>query len=188
MDNQIVSSVIHEIDNTIREISVDGDRYLIDDKEGFHISEYVAGDFITTNIDTTRHMYIYVIDTNKTIIVINNKIWSTNEWFICNECNVLTNVNFKLTYKNNEYCNHCFFAINYTNPKRDEYDGHPMTIGKYIQMYSKNHNIKKCKHPNRCFICDYKKGKVLCDINDRQLIYSGKLVDQLKNSKIDIII
>lgn len=62
-----------------------------------------------------------------------------------------------------------------------------MTLGEYIKLYEKNHIMNKCSNPTKCFLCDYKKGKILFGINGSELIYKGKLIEMIKNKKNLII-
>lgn len=123
---------------------------------------------------------------NYTVILYKKKILNINKFFICCNCEKIT-IN-RLKYLNTEFCIHCFFQKNYDNPNRKEYDIPPLTIGKYIFKNEKKHNMNNCEYPSRCFLCDYKKGKILFDINDSELIYKDKLIDMIKKKQLEIII
>jgi hypothetical protein len=184
IENQIVTC-IYETDifrDKMKFRGVMGERLLKHDNLS---NEYVIFEFngkfwgeVEPNIDP---MYIFVQDYGVTIILFNKKIYPTAKYFICKCCEKITTN--KLKHPEQELCIHCFYQKNFDNPNRKEYDGIPMTLGRYIQMYERNHNMYQCTNPTRCFLCDYKKGKILFGINDSELIYKGKLIEMVKNNK-----
>ncbi len=180
-DSQIVTNIIENIDNCVPSV---GDRYIIKSKNKCEIVEYNEG-WVNVPLEQTPK-YIFVSDKLITVILFNNKIWTTRKWFICTTCNKLTTNKMKCTLDVNEICIHCFYKMNHNNPNRDEYDGKPMTIGMYIKKYAYAHNTNTCSDSSNCFLCDFKNNKLLLDINDRDVIYKGKLIDILKDKTLDI--
>lgn len=183
-DSQIVSSIVKNTDNYHAKV---GERYVIEKDGKCQISEYNGTEWKYLPPDLIPK-YIFVSDIMQTIILFSGKIWNQRKWFICSGCEKLTLQKMKHMKGAMEICVHCFFKMNHDNPNRKEFDGCPLTIGKYIHQYAGQHKSDKCSDPSKCFLCDYKSGKLLLDINDRDIIYNGKLVDLLKTSSIDIVI
>lgn len=185
-DSQIVSSIIEKNYNYTN--SKVGERYIMEHDGKYHISEYDGTKWIIISKDYSHPKYIFVSDIMKTVILFGGKFWKQNKWFICSECEKLTLQKMKYMKGMVELCVHCFFKLHHDNPNKKEYDGCPLTIGKYIHTYARQHKSDKCSDPSKCFLCDYKNGKLLLDINDRNIIYKGKLIDLLKSTSIDITI
>ena len=169
-DNQIVDDIILSI-NSIQ-FGSDGTRYIAGSNGTYQIYEFSHGKFETA-ADDALPKYIFVRNSMKTVILYNKKIWKLNKWFICASCGKITNIRMKYMYNKEEICVHCFFIMNYDNPDKKTYDKAPLTIGKYIKKYAYRHNSEICNSTERCFLCDYNKGKLLLDINDRELLYRG---------------
>lgn len=182
-DNQIVTAVVQDIANMQRGV---GKRYIVMKNGKYVIAEDNGTEWIyIEQIDKQNTpAYIFVSDVNRPVILYDGKIWTEKKWFICSECKKVT-VN-RMKCEGKEQCIHCFFKINHDNPNRKEYDGHPMTIGRYIKKYANYHNVETCNHTDKCFLCDFKKNKLLLGINDSDIIYHGKMVDILQTKTIDI--
>ena len=183
-DSQIVLSIVKNTTNYHANV---GERYIIEQNGKCQISEYNGTEWknISPNLIPK---YIFVSDIMKTVILFGGKLWNQKKWFICSVCEKLTLQKMKHLKGMTEMCVHCFFRMHHDNPNRKEYDGCPLTVGKYIHTYAGQHRSDKCRDPSKCFLCDYNNGKLLLDINDRDIIYSGKLVDLLKASSVDITI
>lgn len=184
-DNQIVMAIIPDTEHTPNATA--GERYIVDDGKKCVIFEYTG----TAWKELQQSMYptyVFVTQQMKTIILFNKKIWSQRKWFICSLCGKITLNKMKSKIGATEVCIHCFFKANHDNPNKSEYDGKPITIGKYIQKFGKSHRI--CAEPTRCFLCDFKNGKLLLDIKDRNLVFTKKLVELLHtdSENIDIVI
>ena len=182
-DNQIVTNIVSSKTGFPAQI---GERFILRDSK-CEIIEYDGKQMITIP-QTSVPKYIFVSEILTTVILFNDKIWNFKKWFICSTCEKLTMNKIKCTYNMKELCIHCFYKINYDNPNRTEYDGNPMTIGKYIKKYSRCHRMDRCSDPKRCFLCDFNNGKFMSDINDRDIIYGKHLNEILKNKTIDITI
>lgn len=185
-DNQIVSDIVQSVDNYTAHV---GERYVLRKNKTYELIEYDGTGWKNIRDDIVPK-YIFVSKQMRTIIHFNGKIWAQSKWFICSECEKITINSLKYTHGNREICVHCYFKMNYDNPNMKEYDCPPMTLGQYINKFAKvhYHNINKCPNKNKCFLCDYKNGKILFNINDRNLIYNGNILNYVKNTTIDIVI
>jgi hypothetical protein len=186
-DNQIVTSIVNNTENFH---GVVGERYIIEIDGKKVISEY-NGNVWMVLPQNNEPKYIFVSNAMKTIILHEGVIWDNTKWFICSTCQKITIQRMKYSggiKGMSEICVHCFFKKNHDNPNKKEYDHHPLTIGKYIHKYARSHRMDKCSDQKKCFLCDYRSGKLLLDINDRNIIYTGKLIDLLQKTSIDITI
>jgi hypothetical protein len=185
-DNQIVTRFVNVFKkNHLGDSGSIGERMLVKIDNKDYIFEYDGEKW--NEIEENNAKYIYIVDRNDTVIYYQNNVFLLNNYFICSHCKKVINKTSK--YNQQEICIHCYFNINYHNPNRSEYDREPLTIGKYIHDYEKNHNVNFCSNKNCCFLCDYKNGKILCDIKDSELIYKNKLIDIVqKNNSIEFVI
>lgn len=188
-DNQIVISIIDNytlLENNINNAQL-GDRHIVKKDDQYFIVEYDGKSWNYLKTDAIPK-YIFVSDRLTAILFYHNKLWNLKKWFICSECKQLTLYRMKRMKGTDEICSHCFFKINYDNPNKHEYDCEPMTVGKYIKQFASNHNIEKCTNHNKCFLCDYIKGKLISGICGKELIYDKNLMDVLKSTYFDVII
>jgi hypothetical protein len=164
-----------------------GDRYLVSDSIRTHpmyIIEYDGHEWVQTQLDNRKPCMIYLIESNSSIIAHNNHLWSTSHFFICDDCNRVLSLSLKV----NNVCIECHFVRHYDNSNRKEYDGKPLSIGKYIFESKPYHNMKTCLHKDKCFICDYLSGKLMLDIVDAHLLYDSQTLKKLHDETVIVVI
>lgn len=191
VDNQIVISILDnpdELNQCPRQL---GDRYIVKKDERHLIAEYNGSEWIyeKTNMNPKNIFVLnpkpnpFATTQNNTVILYNEQIWNQYRWFICSKCEKLTSNKLKSVIGAVELCIHCFFKKNYDNPDRSAF---PMTIGAYIKKYAITHNSTTCSNQSRCFLCHFKQGKIMANIEDIHLVYPNGILSVLRANKFDI--
>jgi len=89
-------------------------------------------------------------------------------------------------------CQHCFFWQNYHMTKRKEADTKYSHIGISIVNYVLNcyddHDGVMCKkHRQECFLCDYKAGIEIDNINNSEILYPTSNIEEQNRCEIEKI-
>ena len=91
-----------------------------------------------------------------------------------------------------QQCQHCFFWQNYNIDKRKEADSKYIHLGisivNYVLNCSDDHNFTQCKkNRSDCFLCDYKAGKKIENINNYEILYPNSSCEEQNTFEIELL-
>lgn len=178
--------IVHDLIKNINDRdNVMGNRYLICENNTSQIHVYNGTEWEIINIGQ-KPTLVCITKKRKIVIVYDHIIWNMtkDKWFICDECGNLTDMKIQV---NDGLCIHCYFTKVYEEGNWEKHNNEPMSIGMYINRFGKNHLINQCKK-NKCFLCDYKKGRIFTNIKDRGIIYNKNMVKELTDKTIIVFI
>lgn len=178
---QVVTAIVTSIPHDF----FTGDRYILDDGKKLQIIEYVGDIWKTYEINSITPIYIKNAATSQQVIVYHDKIWTTKKYFICDVC---AKIYPNTLQTNTSKCVHCYFVEIYDNPEQDNLKNNPMTISQYIKTYNISHKSYTCMNPSKCFLCDYKNGKLLFGLRDAQTLYGDNMLQLLQTKKLTIVV